>query len=142
MMKNVEKDFKQYLAKFEDKEEWEVKIYVDLIRMMDWIFETSPGTKENELVQDELNKKIKEYKQKSFGWMKKQAQEAKLNKILPKESNQRKKDMVLNSIYLISKEDRENFTMVVRLLEKEYKSKGLEFECTGSKPPYNFLAVK
>lgn len=142
MIKDQGKDHKQPLAKLEDKEEWEVKIYADLKRMKDYIFRTNPRTKEKELAQEKLNKKLNEYKQISFGWMSKQAQEAKLNKILSKESNQKKKDMVLNSIYLVSKERREDFTRVIRFLKKEYKSKGLEFECTGPKQPYNFLSVK
>jgi hypothetical protein len=48
--------------------------------------------------------------------------------------------MVLDSTYLVSKKERENFARVVRFLEEEYKSEGLEFECIGSKPPYNFLS--
>jgi hypothetical protein len=71
--------------------------------------------------------------------MKKQAQAVKLNKILLLESNQRRKDMVLNSSYLISKQDAENIALVVRMLEREYKDKGLEFECIDSKPSYDFL---
>lgn len=47
--------------------------------------------------------------------------------------------MVLNSSYLISKQDAENIALVVRMLEREYKDKGLEFECIDSKPSYDFL---
>jgi len=141
-MEDYGKDFKQLLPELEGKEAWEVKIYVDLDRMKDWEFEANPGTKGDELVPEELNKKLNEYIQKSFEWMKKQAQEVKLNKILPQESNQKKKEMVLNSIYLVSKEHSQNFIRVVRFLEEEYKSKGLEFECIGPKLPYSFLSVK
>lgn len=137
-MRDEIKDFKQPLAQLEDKEEWEVKIYVDLKTMRDWTSKSNPKTKD-ELVQNQVEEKLNEYKQKCFGWLKKQAQEAKLNKILPKDSDQRKQDMILNSVYLVSKEHKENFTRVVGFLEQEYKSKGLEFECTGPKPPYNFL---
>ena len=144
MMKKGEENSNHLLAKSEDKEEWVVKIYADLKRMRDCISETHPGTKEEELLQNELNKKLNEYKQKSFGWIKKQAEEAKLNEIPPEESNQGKptgsveKAIVLDSTYLVSKKERENFARVVRFLEEEYKSKGLEFECIGSKPPYDF----
>ena len=151
------KESKQVLTKLEDKEEWGVKIYADLKRMKDCISKTNPGAKEEQLVQDELNKKLNEYKQKSFGWMSKQASEAKLNEIPCKESNQKKsagvnhtvhtagsigKAMLLDSTYLVSKEDREDFTRVIRCLGEEYKSKGLEFECTGPKPPYDFLSTQ
>jgi hypothetical protein len=133
MMKKCERNSNPFLAKLEDKEEWVVKIYADLKRMRDCISKTNPGTKKEELLRNELNKKLNEYKQKSFGWMKKQAEEAKLNEIPPEESNQRKsagsvgKAMVLDSTYLVSKKERENFARVVRFLEEEYKSEGLEF---------------
>jgi hypothetical protein len=110
--------------------------------MRDCISKTNPEKKEEELIENELNKKVNEYKQKSFGWMKKQAEDAKLNETSPKESNQKKKDIVLYSIYLISKEKRENFIRVIRFLNEEHKSKGLEFECIGPKLPYSFLSVK
>ena len=141
-MKEQGKDFNQLLAKLEDKEEWEVNIYADLKRMRDCISKTNPEKKEEELIENELIKKVNEYKQKSFGWMRKQAEYAKLNEILPQELNQKKKDIVLYSVYLISKEKRENFIRVIRFLNGEYKSKGLEFECIGPKLPYSFLWVK
>jgi len=141
-MKDQGKDFKQLLAKLEDKEKWEVRIYVDLDRMKDWEFEANPGTKGEELVPEELNKKLNEYIQKSFGWMKKQACEAKSNRIFLKVSDQKKKEMVLDSVYLVPKEHRENFIRVLRFLEEEYKDKGLEFEWIGPKLPYSFLSVK
>lgn len=127
MMKMCEKNSNPFLAKLEDKEEWVVKIYADLKRMRDCISKTNPGTKKEELLRNELNKKLNEYKQKSFGWMKKQAEEAKLNEIPPEESKQREKTIVLDSTYLVSKKERENFARVVKFLEEEYKSEGLEF---------------
>jgi hypothetical protein len=127
MMKMCEKNSNPFLAKLEDKKEWVVKIYAGLKRMRDCISKTNAGTKEEELLRNELNKKLNEYKQKSFGWMKKQAEEAKLNEITPKESNQREKTIVLDSTYLVSKKERENFARVVKFLEEEYRSKGLEF---------------
>ncbi len=156
-MKELEEGSPQLSTALSDKEEWKVKIYVDLKQMKDCVSKTNPGAKEEQLVQDELNKKLNEHKQKSFGWMSKQACETKLDEIPPKESNQEKsagvnhtvhtaqsigKAMVLNSTYLVCKEDSENFTRVVKLLGEDYRSKGLEFECTGPKPPYNFLSVK
>jgi|GEM_PF-2260458 len=147
-MKTREQASQQLSTTLRDKEEWKVKIYVDFKRMKDFVSKTNAETKEEELVQDELNKKLHECTQKSFRWLRKQTQDAKLNEIPPKELNQKKsaesigKAMVLDSIYLVSKERREDFIRVVRFLEEDYKEKGLEFECTGPKPPYNFLSVK
>ena len=142
MTKNIAKDFKQPLTRLEGKEEWTVKIYANLKRMRDYISKNNTRLEEEKLIQDKLNRKLNESKQKTFGWMKKQAEEARLDETLPKESNQKKKTMVLNSTYLVSKEDREDFARVVRFLEKEYKSMGLSFESTGPKVPNNFLSAK
>jgi len=147
-MKEQDQGSQQLSTALKDKEEWKVKIYVDLKRRKYCISKTNPESKEEALIQDELNKKLNEYKQKSFGWMSKQALEAKLNEIPRKESNQKKsaesigKALVLNSTYLVSKDDRENFTRVVRCLGEEYKSKGLEFECTGPDPPCSFSSAR
>lgn len=141
MMKKCGKNSHPFLAKLKDKEKWEVKIYADLRRMKDCLSKTNSGVKEEELLQNELNQKLHEYRQKTFGWMKKQAEEAKVNEIPLLKSDQKNspkstgKAMVLNSTYWVSKEERENFARVVRFLEEEYKSKGLEFEYTGSGPP-------
>jgi len=137
-MKDRQKGFEQLLPELEGKEKWEVKIYADLERMRDCISKTNPETKEGELLRNGLNKKLNEYKQKSFGWMKKQAEEAKLSEIPLEKSNNENKTMILNSTYWVSKKEKENFARVVKFLEEEYKSKGLEFECIGSKPPCNF----
>ena len=138
-MEDNGKDFQQLLPELEDKEKWEVKIYADFKRIEDAMSKTDSGTKEKQLVQEELNQKLNEYKQKSFGWMSKQALDARLNQIPPQEPNRRKKALILKSTFLVLKESRENFTRVAKWLEEEYKSKGLDFECIGPKPPYDFL---
>jgi len=138
-MEDHGKDFKQLLPELEDKEKWEVKVYADFRRMKDCILKTNPKAKEEQSVQDELNEKLIEYKQKSFGWMSKQALDARLNQIPPQKPNRRKKALILKSTFLVLKESRENFASVVRCIGKEYINKGLDFECIGPKPPYDFL---
>ena len=138
-MKKRKQKLQQPTTAFEDKEEWKVTIYVDLKRRMHRISKTNPETKEGALIQDVVNGKLNEYKDKIFAWLSKQAQEAKLNEISPKESIQKEKAVLLSSTYLVSKEKREDFTRVIRCLGEEYKNKGLEFKCTGPKPPYDFF---
>jgi hypothetical protein len=139
MMKDQEKGFELFFPELEDKEKWEVKIYADFRRMKDCISKTNPEAKEEQSVQEELNKRLAEYKQKSFGWMCKQALDARLNQIPPQEPNRRKKVLILKSTFLVLKESRENFTKVAKCLGEEYKSMGLDVECIGPKPPYDFL---
>ena len=138
-MEDNGKDFQQLLPELEDKEKWEVEIYADFKRIEDTMSKTDSGTKEKQLVQEELDQKLNEYKQKSFGWMSKQALDARLNEIPPQNPIRRKKALILKSTFLVLREGRENFTRVTKCLGEEYKSKGLDFECIGPKPPYDFL---
>jgi hypothetical protein len=139
MMEDQESGFEQLLPELVEKEKWEVKIYADFRRMKDYIPRTNPKAKGEQSVQDELNAKLIEYKQKSFGWMSQQALDARLNQIPPLEPNRGKKALILKSTFLVLKESRENFTTVAKCLGEEYKSRGLDFECIGPKPPYDFL---
>jgi len=138
-MEDNGKEFQQLLPELGDKEKWEVEIYADFKRIEDAMSQTDSGTKEKQLVQEELNQKLNEYKQKSFGWMSKQALDARLNEIPPQNPIRRKKALILKSTFLVLRESRENFTRVTKCLGEEYKSKGLDFECIGPKPPYDFL---
>lgn len=124
---------------FEDHEEWRVRIYADMERMMDSIAKTCSGTRGEDLLKRELYRKLDEYREKSFGWMVKQAQKAQLHEVLCREPDQKRKDMILSSTYLVSKVAREDFTTVVKSLEKEYENKGLVFECTGPRVPNDSL---
>lgn len=138
-MEDHGKDFKQLLPELEDKEKWEVEIYADFKRIEDAMSKTDSGTKEKQLVQEELNQKLNEYKQKSFGWMSKQALDARLKPISSQEPNRRKKALILKATFLVLKESRENFARVVRCIGKEYKGKGLDFECVEPKSSCDFL---
>ncbi|TET70063.1 MAG: hypothetical protein E3J45_00725 [Candidatus Zixiibacteriota bacterium] len=135
MTKEERNAFEQLSTGLEDNEEWQVEIYADLKQIMDSISATIRGTKAERLLQVELDSKLDEYKEKSFGWMVKQAQKAQLNEVLCREPDQNRKDMILSSTYLVSKDAREDFTTVVKFLEKEYENKGLVFECTGPRVP-------
>ncbi|KPJ49104.1 MAG: hypothetical protein AMJ41_03595 [candidate division Zixibacteria bacterium DG_27] len=135
MVKEGGNAFEQLPTGFEDQEEWQVEVYANLKRVSDWIAESIPGPKGERLLQVELDRKLDEYKEKSFGWMVKQAQKAQLNEVLCGQPDQKGQDMILSSTYLVSREQREDFRTVVRLLAKEYRSKGLVFECTGPRVP-------
>jgi hypothetical protein len=135
MVKEGRREFEQLSTAFEDKEEWRVEVYADLEGVTASIAETIPGPTKERLLQVELDRKLEEYKEKSFGWMVKQAEKAQLNEVLCREPDQKRQDMILSSTYLVSREEREDFKTVVRLLAKEYRNKGLVFECTGPRVP-------
>lgn len=135
MIEDGRNAFEQLSTGFEDNEEWQVEIYADLKQIMDSISATIRGTKGERLLQVELDRKLDDYREKSFGWMVKQAQKAQLNEVLYREPDQKRQDMILSSTYLVSKDAREDFTTVVEFLEKEYENKGLVFECSGPRAP-------
>lgn len=126
----------------EGKEEWQVRIYADLKRVRNSIPDNSPGSKVPEYVQREMERKVEELRERSFGWILKQAERAELNQIPLGASSHEKKDMILDSVYLVRTANREAFVTVVRCLEKKYGAQGLDFECTGPRRPSELLVVE
>lgn len=126
----------------ESKEEWQVRIYADLKRVRDSIPDDSPGSKAPEYVQREMERKVEELREGSFGWILKQAERAELNQIPLGVSSHERKEMILDSIYLVRTANREAFVTVVRCLGKRYGAEGLEFECTGPRQPSELLSLE
>jgi hypothetical protein len=124
----------------ESKEEWQVRIYADLKRVRDSIPDDSPGSKVPEYVQREMERKVEELRERSFGWILKQAERAELNQIPLGASSHEKKEMILDSVYLVRTANREAFLTVVRCLEKKYGSDGLHFECIGPREPSELVS--
>jgi hypothetical protein len=162
MLKEHLGEFKTTLKYLEGKEEWGVKIYVNLEKLKKNLLQeteellnidkeisaSSPGKaflvkkKKEELLNTLVNKKINEYGQKTFDSLKNQSFQARINKLLPKEVTERNDDMILNSAFLIVKNRVNDFINTVESLKVKYTSTGLFFDCTGPWPPYNFCSIK
>lgn len=163
--KNVEKllkennsKFKNMIADLDGKEEWGLKVYCDseqfkkILQMEDErikekdreIASAGKGKayflkkKKNELIKDIITEKISEYTRDSFERLKRVSSEAKINKILPKEVTEKTEDMVLNAAFLINKKRVKEFKNILDYIQIKYSGKGLNFDCTGPWPPYNF----
>lgn len=161
MLQEYGEEFKAILRKLENKEEWGVKIYCDTKKIKAFsindepeileieyrINKSSPGKvfflkkKKAELLAQAVNRKINEYGQESFDLLKELSFEARINKLLPKQVTERKDDMVLNSVFLVDKDEVDNFTNMVDALKIHYESKGFFIDCTGPWPPYNFCGL-
>src|SRR3989338_586931 len=126
MMDKHLEDFKTNLRNLKNKEEWGVKIYCDIEK------------KKEELMKEAVNKRINEYGQESFELFKILSYEARINKLLPKEVTEKEDDMVLNSAFLVDKDKVSEFIHAVDDLKTKYNDKGLNLDCTGPWPPYNF----
>jgi Gas vesicle synthesis protein GvpL/GvpF len=47
--------------------------------------------------------------------------------------------MVLNGVYLVENEHRDEFLSLVNALQEKHEADGLELEATGPWPAYNFV---
>lgn len=154
-------ELKENLKSLEGKEEWGVKLYCDLDRLREVLLKedndlagidkditsSPPGRafflkkKKEELLDKSLNKKLNEYGRDSFEGLKAGSLEARLNRLLPREVTDRKDEMILNSAFLIRKDNVGNFISIVNALKSLYGNKGLFLDCTGPWPPYNFCKI-
>lgn len=154
-------EFKKSIELFEGREEWGVKVYCNLERLKASLTEDNEEIKKIEeemsissagksyflkkrkdrLTEDMLNKKIHEYAQDSFKTMREQSQDACINEPLPKQATRQKDEMILNVAFLIDKTILEVFIDSVQYLKERYSPRGLDFDCTGPWPPYNFCSL-
>jgi hypothetical protein len=161
MLEEYGDEFKVILDRLENKEERGVKIYCDVERLKAFsindepeileieneINGSSPGKafflekKKAELLAQVTNRKINEYSQETFELLKELSFEARINRLLPKEVTEREDDMILNSAFLIGKDEVDDFINMVDTLKMHYENKGFFVDCTGPWPPYNFCGL-
>ena len=161
MLEQYGEDFKAILQKLQNKEEWGVKVYCDkeklnenlinedaeVLKIENEIKSASVGKafflkkKRNELIEKTLNERINECGQESFELLKELSFEARINRLLPREVTEREDEMVLNSAFLVDKDEVGDFHNMVDTLRMHYEGKGLLIDCTGPWPPYNFCGL-
>lgn len=161
MLQEYDEEFKAILDRLKNKEEWGVKIYCDVEKLKTFsindepeileienkINSSSPGKafflekKKTELLAQAANRKINESGQESFDLLKDLSFEARINKLLPKEVTEREDEMILNSVFLINKDEVDDFTSMVDTLKIHYENEGFSIDCTGPWPPYNFCGL-
>jgi len=149
--------FKKILKSLDGKEEWSVKIYVNEKKLKDEIKNRNKTLKKElknakklpkgadyfkELeVEEKVNrillKEIEKYSKSFFKALKSLAESARENKILSKEFVGKDDSMILNSAYLVKKDNIKRFKK--KLKELESSNESFIFECTGPWPPYNFV---
>ena len=152
--------FKENLKNLRGKEEWGVKIYCDMAKLKENLIQkdnellnldkdiksSSAGKafilrkKKEELLNTIVNKNLNAYGQDSFERLKEHTVQSRINKLLPREVTEREDDMILNSVFLMKKNNVSDFVNTVEGLKIKYADKGLFFDCTGPWPPYNFCS--
>lgn len=158
MLEEYRGEFKNNLRNLEGKEEWGVKVYCEIERLIESLVKedseilkmeneinaSSAGKahllkkKKEELIKEKVNRRINEYGQEGFEILKGYSLEARINNLLPKEVTEREDEMILNSAFLVDKSKVTEFIQAADSLRVKYRDKGLHFDCTGPWPPYNF----
>jgi len=162
LLEEHSEEFKKNLEGLKGKDEWGVKVYCNIDILKANLIQEDAGIKrfeqeinlsstgkayflkkkKNELIENILNKKINEYGQDSFEKLNALSIGARINKLLPKEVTERKDEMILNAAFLIDKTTLKDFIDSIDYLKEKYNDKGLDFDCTGPWPPYNFCSIK
>jgi len=158
MLEDQEEKFKNLLARFAGRVEWGLKVYVDEQEYNKHI-QATPQHKHLEEQRAKLSKGVAYLLAKKleadlkentatqltritehiFQELGKDAYEAKLDKTLPRTLTHKKKEMLLNSVYLIEKTHIDTFWKTEKSLIEQYEPLGLELEVSGPWPPYSFV---
>ncbi len=161
MLEEYGEEFKVILRKLDNKEEWGIKIYCDTEKLKGNVINDEPEIlkieneinsspagkafflkkKKAKLLSQVVNRKINESGQETFDSLKGLSFEARINKLLPKEVTERDSEMILNSAFLVDKDEVGDFINMVDALKVHYENKGFFIDCTGPWPPYNFCGL-
>jgi len=151
-----EAKFKRLLAKFAGRAEWGVKVYADNQRFLQYALASesknsvaanvSQGTAY--LLGKKLEEETKEYAaiqlanigEYIFQDLVKYAYEGMLNKTLPQKLTGKKHEMVLNTAFLVEKENVARFCKQEKILREKYAPMGLELEISGPWAAYSFTS--
>ncbi|GCE06051.1 GvpL/GvpF family gas vesicle protein [Dictyobacter aurantiacus] len=151
--------FKELLNRFRGKVECGLKVYVDkrvvLQQMMRHDAERinaqeqseprSQGTayllarKKEEQLKEQVNNELMRIAEHIFYTFGQTAFDMKQNSLQPPKATGKKKEMILNAVYLVGQEQLSAFYEWSRGITEHYASLELELEFSGPWPPYNFM---
>ncbi len=158
LLQDDEAKFTKLLAKFTGRVEWGLKVYADQQAFIQHSAQGEPrcenqvrakvsrgtayllGKKMEEELKDSALARLSEITEMIFQELGKDVYEARLNKTLPQKLTGKKKEMVLNTVYLVEQEKVPDFCKQGKNLMEKYAAMGLEIEVSGPWPPYNFTS--
>ncbi len=159
LLQDDEEQFKKLLSKFSGRAEWGLKVYADNQEFTKHIVQLEPkfknleekreklsrgaayllGRKMEEELKDSVIARLAKVTEVIFQELGKAAYEAKVNKTLPQKLTSKKKEMILNTVYLVEREKVARFCKQGKRLVEKYASMGLDIEVSGPWPPYSFI---
>lgn len=151
-------EFEKTLKKLAGKQEWAVKVYLDLKLFKEEVKKASSSAKAKEkeiasmpegiayfaqkeiddIVSKEADKILQRHIGDIFETLKKHAKDGIKGKILDKELTGESLPMILNTAFLISRKKLEDFEKEINELNARYKPKGFILKYSGPWPPYHF----
>jgi hypothetical protein len=158
MLQQNEEQFKNLLVKFAARAEWGLKVYADQQAFSQYTMHLKPelqklstqheglskgvayllGRKMEEELKENALARLSEICEAIFLELGAIAHEAKLNR--PQKLTGKKKEMIINSVYLVENASSATFCQHGTHLMEHYSSMGLELELSGPWPPYSFIA--
>jgi hypothetical protein len=156
MLQDDEEKFKLLLAKFTGRAEWGLKVYSDQQEFIKQSAQLEPrlknlpqekvsrgtayllGKKREAELKDYAIARLSAVAEVIFQELGKDAYEARLNRTLPQKLTGKKKEMILNTVYLVEREKVTAFCKQGKNLMEKYVSMGLDLEVSGPWPPYSF----
>ncbi len=156
MLQEYGEKFKSLLSKFVGRAEWGMKVYADQQEFIKYIVQAEPELqnlaregvsrgvayllerKMEEELKDNVLTRLAEVSEAIFHKLGKVAYEGKLNKTLPQKLTGKKKEMILNTVYLVEREKVATFCQQGKRLMEQYSVMGLDLEVSGPWPPYSF----
>ncbi len=159
LLQDDEEQFKKLLSKFSGRAEWGLKVYADNQEFTKHIVQLEPkfknleekreklsrgaayllGRKMEEELKDSVIARLAKVTEVIFQELGKAAYEAKVNNTLPQKLTSKKKEMILNTVYLVEREKVARFRKQGKRLVEKYASMGLDLEVSGPWPPYSFI---
>lgn len=161
MLQEHEGEFKDLLVKLDGKVECGLKVYADRQALRKYMLQDKPERvalegeqeqlskgaayllrrKNEEEMKDQVAARLAQLCERIFQALGQDAAEARLSDTLPHKMMGKKKEMVLNAVYLVEKEKVPQMYQKVKNLTEEYARMGIELESSGPWPPYNFTRI-
>lgn len=159
MLQNQENELTQELARLENKEEWNLKIYSDSQKLKEQvekhnetieakkeeIAQMSPGRqylekrKLEQVIDQEVEKEQQSFCSALHNELDRLSEDSTVKKNWSKDVTGKKEDMCWNSAYLVSLDQVERALEKISELKATAEHKGWQIEATGPWPPYHFV---
>lgn len=151
--------FKSLLTKFQGKVECGLKVYVDKRVVLQHMMQRDPeltnpqeqpeprskGTaylfarKKEEQFKEHVNNELLRIAEHIFNTFGQTAFDMKQNNLLPQKATGKKKEMILNAVYLVGQEQVATFHEQAKSITEQYAPIEIELDFSGPWPPYNFM---